>query len=128
MQTIRVDLGDGDSAELYAELRHGTSKKVQEIYRPYLSKPEVLKALEEGTEEEKLKKLYDIIAPTTDVTGAADTLIIGQVKEWVIGGQRLPVTQETLDNEVSEKKREILATEANKLYGSIPLAVSGAGK
>ncbi len=144
MDTIKVDLGEGDSAELYKELRHGTSKRVQEIYRPIMQQPEVQLLLKEhalkeqaagndkvaikALEEELLKKLTPIIAPTVDVTGAADTLIIGQVKSWTIGGISLPVTQETLDNEVSEKKREKLAGEANTLYGEIPLALSGAGK
>jgi hypothetical protein len=127
IKTIKVDLGEGDSAELYEEVTHGTSRRVQDIYRPFLTKPEVMKALETGTEEERLAKLYELIAPTADVTGAADALIIGQVKEWTIGGQALPVTQATLDG-LPERKRETLVQEANKLYGSIPLAVTGAGK
>ncbi len=125
IETVTVDLGEGDSAVLYKELRHGTSRKVQEIYRPYLTKPEVVEALKTGTDEEKLKKLYDIVAPTADITGAADILILGQVKEWTVGGQSLPVTQESLDN-LPERKRDKLAKEANTLYGDVPLPLSGA--
>lgn len=123
METSRVDLGDGDSAELYRELRHGTSRRVQELYRPFLAKPEVKEALKSATEEEVLAKLYEIIAPTADVIGAADILILGQVKAWTFGA----ITQEVLDD-MSERKREILLQEANKLYGEVPLPQGGAGR
>ncbi len=139
MRTKRVDLGNGDYAELYVELRHGTSKRVQEIYRPVLQKPEVMALLNKDlpagltdeqrkAEEEKLlAELYKLVKDTADVLGAADAMIIGQVKEWCIDGTSLPVTQETLDNEISERQREILMKEGNALYGEVPLP-SGGGR
>ncbi len=129
--TKHIDLGDGDSAELYVELLHGTSRRVQDVYRPYLMQPEIKKALETVTEDQRIAKLFELIGGLVDVTGAADLLLLGQVASWTFGPRNesgpLTITQEVLDL-IPERKRELLIQEANALYGAIPLHPSGAGK
>jgi len=121
IETKRFDLGGGDSAELYVELLHGTTRKVQAIYRPYLGRPEVQEVLNsEMPEDEKVRALYKLVGDSADIAGATDLLLLGQVKEWSFG----PVTQENLDG-ITEKKREKLVLEANALYGDLPLPIGG---
>ena len=121
---FRLDLGDGDYAMMYEELRHGTVKTVAEIYQPYLAKPEVAALLQaDGEEDDRLNRIFQIVGGSADVIGAQDALILGQVKEWSFG----EVTQDVLENAVSHRKRNIMYEEANRRYGDIPLAKSGAG-
>ena len=40
METVRVDLPDGNTAEMYAEMKHKTQRAVEEATRQYLTYPE----------------------------------------------------------------------------------------
>ena len=111
MRTIEIDLGDGDSAELYAELRHGTAREVERIYRPYFAKPEYQAVLKLEAYEEKLKALAPLMIESEDASRATDAIILGQVKSWTFG----EITQQVLDD-MPERKHQQLAKEANRLY------------
>ena len=110
MNTIRVDLSEGDYAELYVQLRHGTARKLQEIYQPYMPLPAYQEAIEISNLKERAKALEKIISQV-DITRASDMMILGQIKEWSFG----EISQNVLDD-ISQSKHEILTREANKLY------------
>lgn len=120
MDTIRVDLGDGDSAIMYSELKHGTSRKVQAIYAPYLKTKDAQKVIEsvKNGDDEGMNKLYELMGSAPSIE-ATDTMILGQVESWSFG----EVTQEMLDD-IAERKREILSNKCDELY-AYPLAMSG---
>ena len=111
LDAIRVDLNDGDWAELYTEMRHGTVRTVEQIYRPYFSRPEYQEILKIDSLEEKQRKLLSMVIHTEDMSRATDTMLLGQIKSWSFG----EVTQAVLDD-IPEQKHEILVKEANKLY------------
>ena len=119
MKTINIDLGNGDRAELYEQLKHGTARKIQEVYQPYYGKPEYQAALAIADVKERIKALSRVFSQA-DLTRATDVMILGQVKEWTFG----EILQAVLDD-MPEEKHEILAREANKLYEP-PLAGSEA--
>lgn len=119
MDTIKVEL-DGDWVLMYSELRHGTSRKVQEVYEPFLSNKEVqeiLLKLNNGDSEE-ITRLRDIIGTIPSIQ-ATDVMILNQIKEWSFGD----ITQEVLDD-IPERKRSILSAKCDELY-TYPLAESG---
>jgi hypothetical protein len=117
MKTITIDLGDGDCAELYEQLRHGTARRIQEIYQPYESVPAYQEAMKIPDIKERASKLQSIILGA-DLTRASDAMIIGQIKEWTLG----EISQTVLDD-MPESKHAILIREANRLYAP-PLASS----
>lgn len=119
METLKIEL-DSDWALMFTELRHGTSRKVQAVYEPYLNKKEVqeiLSKLNNGNTEE-LTKLQDIIGAIPSIN-ATDVMILNQVKEWSFGD----ISQEVLDD-MPERKRSILSAKCDELY-TYPLAESG---
>jgi hypothetical protein len=117
MKTITIDLGDGDCAELFEQLKHGTARRIQEIYQPYQSRSEYQEALKIPDIKERTRCLQGIISQV-DLTLANDTMILGQIKEWTLGD----ITQAVLDD-MPEDKHQILSKEANRLYAP-PLADS----
>lgn len=117
MKTVTIDLKDGDYAELYEQLRHGTARQIQEIYHPYGSLPAYQEAMKIPDIKERASKLQSIISGV-DLTRASDAMIIGQIKEWIFG----EISQAILDD-MPESKHEILIREANRLYAP-PLADS----
>jgi hypothetical protein len=120
MKTITIDLGDGDCAELYEQLRHGTARRIQEVYQPYHDLPDYKAAMGLPTVKERVTRLTQIISQV-DMIRAGDVLILGQIKEWTLG----EISQATLDD-MPEKQHEKLIREANKLYEP-PLPESKAG-
>jgi hypothetical protein len=117
MKTVTIDLGDGDCAELYEQLRHGTARKIQEVYQSYESLPGYQEAMKIPDIKERAGKLQSIISGI-DLTRASDVLLIGQIKEWTLG----EISQAVLDD-MPESKHAILTREANRLYAP-PLADS----
>lgn len=120
MDTIRIDLQDGDWAMMYDELKHGTSRKVQAVYEPYLNNKEVqeiLSKLNNGNTED-LVKLHDLIGSTPSIQ-ATDVMILNQIASWSFGD----INQEILDD-MPERKRSILSVKCDELY-TYPLAESG---
>lgn len=111
MDTVRFALGDGDYADLYKELKHGTVKQVEAIYRPLLAQPDCQKVMQIRDEKKRMEQLLPILAMTDESSRAIDTIILNQVTEWSFG----EVKQETLDN-ISRRKRDMIAQEANRLY------------
>ncbi|MDP2364513.1 MAG: hypothetical protein Q8M94_12190 [Ignavibacteria bacterium] len=127
MNIIRVNLGNGDWADMFLYLKHGTSVEVQALYRPYLSEPGVMATLSRMeatcTEIELLGKVHEFLKDSPVILEAADLMIVKQVSAWSFG----PVDKVTLYNEVPEDKRNLIAAKGNELY-AIPLAGGGDGK
>lgn len=111
MHTITIDLGDGDSAELYAEMRHGTVREVERIYRPHFSRPEFQEVLKIESFEERQQALLPLMVGTEDMARATDVMLLNQIKAWTFG----EVTPDILDS-IPERKHQILVQEANKAY------------
>lgn len=129
IKTDRVDLGDGQFAEFFQELRHGTQKAVNLITRPFLNygkgKATIsVEAADDGndpkTKVEGVEKV-EIDLGKVNWDEVNDAIIVGQVKTWSFG----PVSQETLDS-IPESVRAALVAECNKRYGR-PLAEGGGG-
>ena len=128
VKTDRVDLGDGQYAVFFKEIRHGTQKAVNSLTRPFLKYPEGqspklvqgkdLKPMIQGTTEGEID-LKEI-----DLDAVSDVIIIGQVKEWSFGD----VSQAILDG-LPESIRTILKTASDRLYGDAgPLPPTGEKK
>jgi hypothetical protein len=120
MDTVKVDLGDNEYALMYDEMRHGTSRKVQAVYEPYVNTEEaqeLIKSLDNGAEG-VADKLHKLVGSASSVM-ATDVMILGQVEEWSFG----EISQEVLDN-MPERKRRILSDKCDELYAR-PLAMSG---
>lgn len=111
MDTITIDLGDGDSAEMYVEMRHGTVRAVEKIYRPYFEKPEYQEILKIESFEARQEALMPLVVGSEDIARATDIMLLGQIKSWTFGG----VTQAVLDD-LPERKHQLLTQEANRLY------------
>ena len=145
MRTVSVDLGDGDQAEMFAELKHKTQRLIQDITKKFLKMPDskIRVSLDGGTDKPEVKLTLgkepvapaDVVAQVekavgeieidlenADFTTATDVMILSQVKSWSFGN----VNQDTLDN-ISEAKREIMAKKCDELYKGalIPFPVSG---
>ena len=121
MDTITIELGDGDSAELYAEMRHGTVRAVERIYRPHFSRPEFQEVLKIEAFEERQQALLPLMIGTEDMARATDIMLLSQIKAWTFG----EVSQEVLDG-IPERKHQLLVQEANRVYEA-PLPATSAG-
>ena len=136
---ITIDMGDGDSAVMLTEMRHGTQRRIEEITRPALIYPETTIKIADGRviKADVKSEEVGIDWSKADLTAVDDTCILGQVVTWSFGEQtaselRLnpgsaPVTREILDS-LPEKKYKILKTKVDEVFANVPLAGSGAGK
>ena len=131
MNTVKVDLPDGNTAELYADLKHKTQRAVEEVTRPYLTYPEVAGKLkvtqgEDGEGSVKVKAAVEELEVTVDLeridwTKVNEIIILNQVASWSFG----EVTAAVLE-EQSEEVFEALKVKVNELYrDNFPLAKSG---
>jgi len=130
METVKVDLPDGNTAELYAEMKHKTQRAVEAMTRPYLTYPEGMGKLkvsqgEDGgpVEAKAAVKDLEVIVDLgrIDWTAVNEIIIVNQVTSWSFG----EVTAEVL-GEQSEAVFEALKVKVNELYrDSFPLAKSG---
>ena len=132
MNTVKVDLPDGNTAELYSEMKHKTQRAVEEATRQYLTYPEGAGKLkvtqgEDGEGSVKTKAAVEELEVTVDLgridwTKVNEIIILNQVASWSFG----EVTAEVLGNQ-SEAVFNFLKTTVNTMYqGSFPLAQSGA--
>jgi len=133
--TKKIDLGDGDFAVIFTEMKHGTKRRVEQITRKFLVMPAAqIQAKEvdgkiktdflvngKVTPEEEVQAV-DIDWVHADFTEATDAMILGQVQDWSFG----PVDQSVLDD-MAEAKREALARACDAEYGAVPLPGSGGG-
>lgn len=127
-KTTTLDLGDGQSAVLYQEIKHGTQKVVSQMTRPFLEYadgqgPKL--TIKDGEDQPKVEgaKTVKVDMAKIDWDAVNDAIIIGQVKEWTFG----PVNQATLD-QIPESVRAKLKAECDRLYGeNVPLPEGGGG-
>lgn len=130
METVKVDLPDGNTAEMYAQMKHRTQRAVEEVTRPYLTYPEGMGKLKLSQGEDggpiKAKAAVEEVEVTVDLkaidwTKVNEIIIVNQVASWSFG----EVTAEIL-GEQSEAVFEALKVKVNELYrDSFPLAKSG---
>ena len=130
METVKVDLPEGNKAELYADMKHKTQRAVEEVTRPYLTYPEGMGKLKISQGEDggtiKAKAAVEEVEVTVDLkaidwTKVNEIIILNQVASWSLG----EVTSEVLGDQ-SEAVFEALRVTVNELYrDSFPLARSG---
>jgi hypothetical protein len=133
-KTERLDLGDGDFAVLFVELKHKTERAVGDLMRKFIKAPQGIKIqIPEGEnvakvaadltakaqEKAKIMGELEIDFANADFSGAADIMILNQVKEWSFGD----VTQAVLD-EMPAKKRDQIARRFDVLF---PFPQGGGG-
>ena len=131
METVKVDLPDGNTVELYAELKHKTQRAVEEKTRQYLTYPEGAGKLkvtqgEDGERAVKTKATAEELEVTVDLeridwNAVNEIIILNQVASWSFG----EVTAAVL-GEQSEDIFKALKAKVNEMYKS-PLAKSGDG-
>jgi len=129
VETVKVDLPDGNTAELYAEMKHKTQRAVEEATRQYLTYPEGAGKLkvtqgEDGAQAVKTKAAAEELEVTVDLgridwTKVNEIIILNQVASWSFG----EVTAAVLE-EQSEAVFNALKAKANELY-NFPLPKSG---
>ena len=130
MDTVKLDLPDGNTAELYAELKHKTQRDVEEATRQYLTYPEGAGKVkvtqgEDGEGSVKTKAAVEELEVTIDLeridwTAVNEIIILNQVASWSFG----EVTADVLGNQ-SEAVFLALKAKVNELY-KLPLAKGGA--
>ena len=130
METIKVDLPDGNTAEMYADMKHKTQRAVEEVTRQYLTYPEGVGKLKVSQGEDggpiKTKAAGEEVVVTValvriDGTAINEFIILNQVASWSLG----EVTSEVLGDQ-SEAIYEALKLKVNELYrDSFPLARRG---
>lgn len=131
METVKVDLPNGATAELYAEMKHKTQRAVEAMTRQYLTYPEGVGKMKVTQGEDggplQTKVGVDKVEVTIDLkqidwTAVMEIIILNQVASWSFG----EVTSEVLD-EQSEAVYGSLKAQVNALYqGVFPLVESGA--
>jgi len=135
LKTEKLDLGDGDFAVLYIELKHKTEKAVSDLMRKYIKAPQGLKITipndgkvdvaaaslaAQAKDQVKILGDLEIDFANADFQGSTDIMILFQVKEWSFGA----VTQAVLD-EMPARKRDIIAARFDELF---PFPQGGGGK
>lgn len=129
METVKVDLPDGNTAEMYAEMKHKTQRAVEAMTRQYLTYPEGAGKLkvsqgEDGEGSVKVKPTVKELEVTIDLeridwTAVNEAIILNQVASWSFGD----VTAEVLGNQ-SEDVFNALKAKVNEMY-KFPLPKSG---
>jgi hypothetical protein len=129
MNTVKVDLPDGNTAEFYADIKHKTQRAVEEVTRAYLTYPEgagKLKVSQEDGGGIKTKTAVGELEVTVDLaridwTAVKEIIILNQVASWSFG----EVTAAVL-GEQSEAVFGALKKATDKLYeDNFPLQKSG---
>lgn len=124
LETFRIDLGDGDWADIYKEVLRVTARLHQAEMRKYMT---ITDKVGEGgkmllSEMEKLKEMPkpDFYINFADVDDDAinEIYILNQVAEWSLG----PVDKETIDKGMTNKQYRTLVQEMDGLYKPLPLA------
>jgi hypothetical protein len=121
--TEELDLGEGQWAVLYKELKHGTRAAVEEVTRQYMR-------FADGSNEFKIKQGEGVKIPPgktividinkMDHVAINNIYILRQVKEWSFGEK---VDELTL-NEVPSRFTEAIIKRCHELYKG-PLPDSG---
>ena len=128
METVELDLPDGNTAELYAEMKHKTQRAVEEMTRQYLTYPEGVGKLKLSQGEDggpvQAKTAADEVEVTVDLdridwTAVSDIIILNQVASWSFG----EVTPEVL-SEQSEDVFQALKAKVNTLYQGAPFPLA----
>ncbi len=134
IKTERLELGDGDFAVLQVEMKHKTERLVADLMRKFIKAPQGVKiAIPESgkvnqaaaelaaqaKDQVKVLGTLEIDFANADFQGAADIMILNQVKEWSFGD----VTQAVLD-EMPTRKRDLIAKRFDELF---PFPQGGGG-
>ena len=116
METVKLELGDGDYAVVFKEMKHKTSKAIQDLLRRSVTPDKWLDLQSQLQKEADIEKRKAILRPI-QVDGDDVITILNQTESWSFGA----VTEDTIDN-MTETKYQLLLSEVNKLYSQAPLA------
>jgi hypothetical protein len=119
METVRIELGDGDYAVVGKEVKHKTSVALEKLLRNSVSPDDWVKLQAQLKGEPDIIKRMAIL-DKIEVEGDDIINLVNQTEELVIDGKPQPITVETFDN-MSSAKYETLKNEVNKLYSPVPL-------
>jgi hypothetical protein len=125
LETVRIDLGDGDYALAFREVIRRTARLHEAELRKYMTMVETpeSKAKMLLTDAEKMETIPKaefiidreaVIAHDDDIN---ELYILNQVTEWSFG----PVDHDTLDTKVTKRQYKTLVTEMDRLYSQVPL-------
>jgi len=131
METVKVDLPEGNTAELYAEMKHKTQRAVEEATRQYLTYPEGVGKLKLSQGEDggpiQAKAPVDEVEVTVDLdridwTTVSEIIILNQVASWSFGEVTAAVLAEQ-----SEAVYQALKAKVNTLYQGAPFPLARSG-
>ncbi len=120
----RVDLGDGQWADIFKEVLHRTKRQIQEIAQPFFDLGgghATMKIDSEGAVSADVKGDIEVDITKLPLSQITDIMIVGQVAAWSFADE---VNHETLGM-LSSTFHEKLKTEVNARFAD-PLLVSKA--
>ena len=117
MQVVRIELGDGDYAELYNEITHKTSKNLQRLIRTSLGDAGTLELQAKLSKAPDMQAKRDVLKDV-QLEGEDEIIFLNQTVKWSFG----EVNQSVLDS-IPEIKYQMLKAEVDKLYSQPPLVV-----
>ena len=116
--TERIDLGEGQWADMFTEVKRVTARlheaEIRKHLRPVDDRPLAFSDVLSGARE--WPKDYLINPAAVDHGLVAEVYALHQVKAWSFG----PVTQETLDN-MPKRFFELLRNDIDERYQADPL-------
>jgi len=126
LQTVKVDLGNGDHATIYKDVLRVTARLHEAELRKYMTPVETFgkdgKILLSELEKMETMPSTEFLVDMTNIDNDAinEIFILNQVIEWSLG----PVDKDTLDTRMTREQYKILVKEMDGLYKPIPLAGS----
>ncbi len=118
METVKIDLGDGDYALVYKAYKHKTAAAINELLLAALT-PDMLKALQA---EPDIAKRTAILKPL-NIKGEDTTTLVNQTASLYFDKAEQLISPQSF-GELSETKYQLLLSEVNKLYSPTPLPPS----
>jgi len=126
LETVKVDLGGGDSAVIYKDVLRVTARLHEAELKQYMSpvKPlgdhgkVLLSELEKMETDPKAEFLVDMTNIDNDAIN--EIFILNQVVKWTLG----PVDKETLDRGMTREQYKVLVLEMDGLYKPVPFVKS----
>jgi len=118
----RVDLGDGQWADIYSEVLHRTKRLIGEIAQPFFNMgggQATMKVGADGSVKTDVQGDIEVDITALPLTRITDTMIVGQVAAWSFADD---VSHETLGM-LPDRFHEALKTEVNARFAD-PLVVS----
>ena len=130
METVKIELPDGNTAELYSHMKHKTQRAVEELMREHLTFPDSARKIrvKQDSEGKITSDAKDEVEVSIDLTAidfgrVNECIILNQVASWSFG----PVSITVLDEQSGEVVAALKAACESQYEDKSPLPPSGVG-